>query len=252
MTEDMAEIARRCIACLDLTDLTDDCDEAAIDALCARAVTPHGTVAAICIWPKFVAYARKQLPADVKIATVVNFPTGAEPAEDVIEMTERAVLDGADEIDMVIPWQELMEGRAQNVLTRVERVKRAAGTAKVKAILETGMLEDHDLIRKASRLALEGGADFIKTSTGKAPVSATLGAAEIMLNVIRDFDRTRGFKPAGGIKTAQDAANYMQLAEQILGEGWAIPANFRLGASSVLDALIAAVEGREAAASEGY
>ena len=250
--QDRAEIARRCIACLDLTNLNDDCDEAAIDALCDRAITPHGSAAAICIWPRFVAHARKRLAPDVKIATVVNFPSGTEPAEEVIAMTEKAVLDGADEIDMVIPWPLLLEGQPEKVVARVERVKRAAGEARVKAILETGMLEDPALIRQAAELAIEGGADFIKTSTGKVPVNATLNSAEIMLEVIRDRDRTVGFKPAGGIKTAEDAANYMELAERILGEGWAVPTHFRLGASSVLDALIAAAEGREAQAAEGY
>lgn len=252
MTSD-SEIAIRAIQCLDLTDLTDDCDEAAIDRLCARAVTPHGTVAAICIWPRFIRHARAVLAPDVRIATVVNFPTGEEPDEEVIAMTEQALRDGADEIDMVIPWRDLMEGRAAMVQAAVERVKRAAGEAPVKAILETGMLEDEALIRRASKLALEGGADFIKTSTGKAPVSATLNAAEIMLSELKAFDPTHGFKPAGGIRTAQDAANYINLAEQIMGEGWVNPTVFRLGASSVLDALIDAADGREPAeAGEGY
>lgn len=249
---DLKAVAARALACLDLTDLNDDCDEAAIDALCDRAVTPHGSVAAICIWPRFVAHARKRLAADVKIATVVNFPTGDESAEDVIAMTEQAVRDGADEIDMVIPYRAFMEGRPEKVVARVARVKRAAGDARVKAILETGVLEDADLIREAARLALEGGADFIKTSTGKVAVNATLTAAEIMLEVLRDVAPTHGFKPAGGIKTTADAANYLELADCIMGDGWADPAHFRIGASSVLTALIATLEDRTATASEGY
>lgn len=249
---DPAETARLAISCLDLTDLTEDCTAEAIDDLCARAVTPHGTVAAICIWPQFVSQARKILAPDVKIATVVNFPSGEEPDEQVIATTETAILEGADEIDMVIPWRDLIEGRPEMVAASVERVKRAAGTAPVKAILESGMLEDPARIRRASQLALAGGADFIKTSTGKAPVSATLSAAEIMLTALKEIDSTRGFKPAGGIRTAQDAANYIALAEQIMGAGWVGPAHFRLGASSVLTALIAACEGREAGVAEGY
>jgi len=249
---DLNADAARALACLDLTDLNDDCDEAAIDALCARAVTPHGSVAAICIWPRFVAYARKRLAPDVKIATVVNFPTGMEADELVIAMTEQAVFDGADEIDMVIPYRNLMEGNPEQVMARVERVKRAAGDAKVKAILETGVLEDADLIRRAARLALDGGADFIKTSTGKVAVNATLSAAEIMLEVLRDVDPTRGFKPAGGIRTTQDAANYLELCDRIMGEGWAEPQHFRIGASSVLTALIATLDGQTEAAGEGY
>lgn len=249
---DLRIAAARALACLDLTDLNDDCDEAAIDALCARAVTPHGSVAAICIWPQFIAYARVRLAPDVKIATVVNFPGGEDPIDEVAALTEQAVRDGADEIDMVIPYRHLMEGRPEKVIARVERVRRAAGTARVKAILETGVLRNPDLIRQAAELALEGGADFIKTSTGKVAVNATLSAAEIMLEVLRDTDPTRGFKPAGGIKTTADAANYLELCDRIMGDGWADPAHFRIGASSVLTALIATLDGQEAQISEGY
>jgi deoxyribose-phosphate aldolase len=251
---DLEDAARRALACLDLTNLDDDCNEAAIDALIERAVTPYGSVAAICIWPRFVSYARARLAPDVKIATVVNFPTGTESDEDVIAMTEQAIIDGADEIDMVIPWRALLEGSPEQIPARVERVKRAAGDARVKAILETGVLEDADLIRRASDLALEGGADFIKTSTGKVAVNATLSAAEIMLEAIRDHDPSCGFKAAGGIRTTQDAANYLDAADRIMGLGWADPQHFRIGASSVLTALIATLNGDDddADAAEGY
>ncbi|MFT6774529.1 MAG: deoxyribose-phosphate aldolase [Paracoccaceae bacterium] len=251
---DLEDAARRALACLDLTNLDDDCNEAAIDALIERAVTPYGSVAAICIWPRFVSYARARLAPDVKIATVVNFPTGTESDEDVIAMTEQAIIDGADEIDMVIPWRALLEGSPEQIPARVERVKRAAGDARVKAILETGVLEDADLIRRASDLALEGGADFIKTSTGKVAVNATLSAAEIMLEAIRDHDPSCGFKAAGGIRTTQDAANYLDAADRIMGLGWADPQHFRIGASSVLTALIATLNGDDddAVAAEGY
>jgi deoxyribose-phosphate aldolase len=245
----MSELKRqaaRALACLDLTDLNDDCDKAAIDDLCQRANTPHGPVAAICIWPRFVAYARGRLASGIRIATVVNFPSGDEPAAQVIAMTEQAVRDGADEIDMVIPYGELLEGREARVIARVERVKRAAGLARVKAILETGLLGGDEIVRRAAELAIEGGADFIKTSTGKVPVNATPAAARVMLEVISEKNRDCGFKPAGGVRTTEDATLYLSLADEILGEGWATPERFRIGASGVLTALLATLDGEDA------
>lgn len=246
--KEVREDARRALRSLDLTNLNDDCDEGAIRALAGRAVTSHGPVAALCVWPRFVSLAKAQVRAtDVKIATVVNFPSGDDPASEVADLTEQAVADGADEIDLVIPYKSLMEGREEVVFTRVQRIKRAAGYGvTVKAILETGVLNDKALIRRASELAIEGGADFIKTSTGKVPVNATLRAAREMLNVIKESEKPVGFKPAGGVKTTQDAVNYLSLADEIMGEGWATPQTFRIGASSVLDALLATLNGEDA------
>lgn len=237
-------VAARAISLLDLTNLNDDCDAAAIVDLCARAQTPFGPVAAICIWPQFVAQA-KALLADtpIKIATVVNFPSGVEPAADVHEMTQQAVADGADEIDMVIPWTLLLEGHPEEVEASVARVKRAAGSARVKAILETGMLEREEFIRVACKQALAGGADFLKTSTGKVPVNATPSSARLLLEEVAKADRPVGFKPAGGVRSTQDAAEYLAIADEIMGAEWARPETFRFGASSVLAALIATLEG---------
>ena len=164
---DMKQIARRALSMLDLTNLNDDCDEDAIAALAARACTDHGHVAALCVWPAFVEQAHGLVGhRGVKVATVVNFPRGDDPVSEVTDLTKKAIGDGADEIDLVIPYRSLMEGREEVVMTRIKRVKSAAGGATVKAILETGVLNDADLIRKASDLAIEAGADFIKTSTG--------------------------------------------------------------------------------------
>lgn len=248
------EVARLALTCLDLTNLNDDCTEADVRALAAKGVTRHGTVAALCVWPRFVRLAREIAAPDIKIATVVAFPTGLETAEEAIDETEAAMRAGADEIDMVIPYRALMEGREERVLARVERVKRAAHGAPVKAILETGVLDSAELTRRAADLALQGGADFLKTSTGKVPVNATLSAAETMLTAIKESERPGvGFKAAGGIRTAEDAAAYLGLADEIMGEGWAGPTTFRFGASGLLDALLARIEGEAAASSaEGY
>jgi len=249
---DLQEAAARALVCLDLTNLDDDCGPGDVRALAMRATTPHGTVAALCVWPRFAALARELAPADVKVATVVAFPDGDAPDDEIIAETEAAIRDGAHEIDMVIPYRDLMEGRSASVRTRVERVRRAAGGATVKAILETGVLADAAMMRLASEQALEGGADFLKTSTGKAPVSATLSAAEVLLGAIRDCGRPAGFKAAGGIRSTQDAVAYLGLADQIMGEGWARPSTFRIGASGLLDALLATLAGEDATAAEGY
>ena len=253
MTE-MERVAARALASLDLTNLDDSCDEEAIAALCARAETPHGPVAAVCVWPRFVKQARTALrPTGIRVATVVAFPSGRDPASEVIAMTEKAVADGADEIDMVVPYTQLMEGHPENIPARVARVKEAAGSAPVKAILETGMLADAALIRRAAELAVEGGADFLKTSTGKVPVNATPEAARILLDVIRASGRAVGFKPAGGVRTTRDAKLYLDLCDDIMGPDWAGPSTFRIGASGVLDALVATLDGRQdTAAGTGY
>ncbi len=249
------EAAAFALSLLDLTNLRDDCDEAAIDKLCLRAQTSHGNAAAICIWPRFVAQARQILGAGhpVRIATVVNFPSGALSVGEVLHETRRAVEDGADEIDLVIPYRALIAGDEAAVTTMVESVRKACPQSCLKTILETGELKDSALIRKASRLAIDAGADFIKTSTGKVTVNATLEAADIMLQAIRDSKRSVGFKPAGGIATVGDAELYLRLAETVMGPNWIMPSTFRFGASSLLDDILAVLSGNPSVrASAGY
>jgi deoxyribose-phosphate aldolase len=239
------ELARRALACLDLTDLSDACSEASIDALCARAHGPHGSVAAVCVWPQFVSRARRLLAdTPVRIATVANFPAGAEDVDRVVEDAAEALGDGAHEIDLVLPWRALLRGDAEAAREMAAALRDVVdGDRLLKVILETGELRDPGAIEAASRLAVEAGADFIKTSTGKTPVSATLPAAEIMLGVIKDAGRPVGLKPSGGIRTLDDARAYLGLADRLMGPGWAAPATFRLGASGLHDALVAVIEG---------
>jgi deoxyribose-phosphate aldolase len=249
---DLRAVAARALACLDLTNLDDACDAAAIAALCARALTPHGPVAAVCVWPVFVAQAHDALAGSgVRVATVVNFPGGDDDVVSVQVATRQVMVDGADEIDMVVPWRALVAGHPEEVAATVREVKEVAGRRKLKAILETGELEDPGLIRRAADEALAGGADFLKTSTGKVAVNATPEAAEILLQAIRDSGRDVGLKPAGGVKSTADAAVYLALCDRMMGEGWATPARFRIGASSVLTALIATLDGAEAPAGQG-
>ena len=234
--------ARRAIALVDLTNLTDDCDAVAIAALCERAER-FGT-AAVCVWPDFVAQAADLLAgSSVEIATVVNFPTGDERVFSVVGQAERALADGATEIDLVLPYRALAAGNEAHARTMVSAVRTVtSGRATLKVILETGELVDPGLITAASELAVDAGADFIKTSTGKSPVSATPEAASAMLAVIAEAGRPVGLKPSGGISSADDAERYIGLADGVMGAGWAAPTTFRFGASSLLAALLDAAE----------
>ena len=232
---------------LDLTELGDHATVDDVTALCTRAIGPHGKVAAVCVWPRHVAHAARQLAATgVRIATVVNFPSGNDDIDAVVELARAAQLDGADEIDLVLPYRAFLAGDHARGAAMISAVRQAvaAGSGKtLKVILETGELGDLAVIRAAAELAIRHGADFIKTSTGKTPVSATLGATQVMLQAIHDLDPAVGLKPSGGIRTLADAAAHLAQADTIMGPAWASPATFRFGASGLLTALEAAIDG---------
>ena len=239
-----AAIAARALPLVDLTDLTDTCTPEAIASLCARAVTPHGSVAAVCLYPRFVAQARGLLTGTgVKVATVVNFPGGSEDTVGTERETEQAVADGADEIDLVMPYTAFARGQRGFAETQIVRVKRKCGSALLKVILETGRLASPDMIRAASHLAIDAGADFIKTSTGKVEVNATPEAARIMIEAIKASGRPVGFTAAGGVRTTAEAGIYLAIADEIMGSGWVSPATFRFGASGLLGDLLGTVDG---------
>ena len=251
---DPALVAARVLPLVDLTDLSDEASEAGARALCARAVTAKGAVAAVCLWPRFVAVAKAALAGtEVKIATVVNFPAGGEDTRAVESETARAIADGADEIDLVMPYRAFLAGRPGFAETQILRVKRiCADRAVLKVILETGEIGDPALIRAAAELAVGAGADFLKTSTGKVAVNATLEAAKILLETTKSAQRPVGVKVAGGIRTVAEAAGYLELADTVMGPGWVSPATFRFGASGLLDALLAALGAGGAAGGNGY
>lgn len=248
------EIARRAVSLIDLTDLSDDSSDDRVGALCSRAAR-YGT-AAVCIWPDFVVRAVADLSGHpVRVATVVNFPTGDERPFAAGVVTERAVADGADDIDVVLPYRRFADGDLTRAGAVLDVVRIASeGRALMKVILETGELADLDVVARASRFAIDHGADFIKTSTGMSPVSATIDATAAMLDVISKTDRRVGLKPAGGIRSLDDAQKYLSLADRVMGPGWASPATFRFGASGLLDALAAVVAGDSSATPsvEGY
>jgi deoxyribose-phosphate aldolase len=232
------EVARRALACLDLTDLSDSCEETDVELLCARASTPWGDVAAVCVWPKYVKDAKALLGASrIMVATVANFPEGRDDAEAAAAEAEAARADGADEIDLVLPWRAFVEGREDAARDVVRAVKGVLGSRPLKVILESGELADPERVRAAAALAVDAGADFLKTSTGKTRGGATPEHAEAMLDAIAATAHPVGLKVSGGVRTLQDARAYLELAERRMGAGWAAPEHFRIGASGLLGAL---------------
>jgi deoxyribose-phosphate aldolase len=244
---DLKKAAQRGIELMDLTTLNDDDTDQKVIDLCHKAITAAGHTAAICIFPRFIPIARKTLndldAEDIKIATVTNFPHGNDDIAIAVLETRAAVAYGADEVDVVFPYRALMAGDETVGFELVKACKEACGDdAILKVIIESGELKDPALIRKASELAIDAGADFIKTSTGKVPVNATLEAAEIMLTVISEKNTKVGFKPAGGVRDAAQTAEFLGVAERILGADWATPSTFRFGASSLLNSLLHTLE----------
>lgn len=239
MSNDRQTLSRRLLGLLDLTSLGEDDTPQRIEALCARAVGPQGQVAAVCVYPEHVTTARRALRGSgVGIASVVNFPDGGEDPGRVEREARRAIAAGADEIDMVLAWRALQRGDAAVARAGVDACRAACGSGvALKLILETGELATPGLIRAAAELGLDAGVDFLKTSTGKVPVNATLEAAEILLDAIAARGGRCGFKAAGGVRTLDEAAAYVALAERTLGAGWVTAQHFRIGASALLGAI---------------
>ncbi|CAM4117581.1 MULTISPECIES: deoxyribose-phosphate aldolase [Shewanella] len=240
---DLKKAAQQAIELMDLTTLNDDDTDQKVIELCHKAKTPAGNTAAICIYPRFIPIARKTLNEmgceEIKIATVTNFPHGNDDIAIAVLETRAAVAYGADEVDVVFPYRALMAGNETVGYELVKACKEACGDdVLLKVIIESGVLQDPALIRKASELSIDAGADFIKTSTGKVEVNATLEAAEIMMTVIAEKNPKVGFKPAGGVRDAAAAEEFLGVAERLLGKGWATPRTFRFGASSLLNNLL--------------
>ena len=234
--------AARILSLIDLTNLSDECTESDVVTLCRRARGEHGSVAAVCVWPRFVSTAMRELQGTA-VATVVNFPHGTDPIDKVLADVAACVADGADEIDLVIPFRSLSDGDVGDhaVVQMVAKVKQSLpDTVLLKTILETGELGTIAAVEHASSLCIASGADFIKTSTGKTRVSATPRVVEAMLEVLRRtprIDRRVGIKPSGGIRTVDDAREYLRLADRIMGPDWVSPSTVRFGASALLDAV---------------
>ena len=237
------------ISMVDLTTLEGSDTPGKVRALSAKALKPDPTdpscpsAAAVCVYPDMVATVREVVGDHLHVAAVATaFPSGRAALDIKLADTQDAVEAGADEVDMVIDRGAFLAGNLDKVHDEIVAVKEAAGTAHLKVILETGELQTYDNVRRASWLAMEAGADFIKTSTGKIQPAATLPVTLLMLEAVRDYriatGRQVGVKPAGGIRTSKDAIRYLVVVNEIAGEDWLHPDWFRFGASSLLNDLL--------------
>ncbi len=236
------EIDKRLIACLDLTSLGEDDRPGHIRALCERANTRLGPVAAVCVYPEHIVTAAEVLARcakKIRVATVVNFPDGSVDIDRAARETRRVLAVGAQEVDLVFPYRDFLAGHVDAALAVVQTCREITrGRAVLKVILESGVYDDPKKLRAAADAVIALGADFIKTSTGKLPQVATVDAAWVMLESIHDSGKACGLKVSGGIRTRDDAQRYLQLAEEVMGADWPTPDHFRIGASALLDELL--------------
>lgn len=240
-------VARRLLSMLDLTSLNDTDDADTITELCRRALTTCGPVAAVCVLPPFVSLARQCLDtADqqlVKVVTVSNFPAGDVDLVAATDTTAAAVAAGADEVDVVLPWRAFMAGDAMVAEELVRASVRAcADKARLKVIIESGRLAAPAFIQQACEICLDAGVDFIKTSTGRESPGATPEAVRLIAEVLKDSGSSCGIKVSGGVRDVRDAAAYLAIADEVMGEEWAKPERFRVGASSLLDSLLSIID----------
>ncbi|MBE6459078.1 MAG: deoxyribose-phosphate aldolase [Alphaproteobacteria bacterium] len=232
------EAAKILIRLLDLTSLNRDDTKETIKDLCNRANTPYGSTAAVCVYPEFIATALHEIKNNIKIATVVNFPDGNSDTKQLEKEIKQAIKLGADEIDAVLPYKELLAGNDDVCTKFLTKARKLCGDKTLKIIIESGELKSTNNIKKATRMAIEAGADFVKTSTGKTAISATPEAANAILEEIKASGKDVGFKASGGIKTLEDAKKYLSLAISIMDPNWINTKHFRIGASSVLNNLL--------------
>lgn len=244
----LKEIAQTTLGLIDLTTLNDDDTDTTVITLCEKASTKFGNVPAICIYKQFIPTAKKYFAdhnLDIKIATVTNFPHGNDNLEIASRETQEAVDLGADEIDIVFPYKALIAGNLDIGATMIKAAKKICGTKKLKVIIESGELQTPELIKLASDISIANGADFIKTSTGKVKINATLEATKIMLTSIKNSGNNCSFKAAGGVKFVREAKEYIDLTTDIMGKNWINSDNFRFGASSLLTDVINVLEDKE-------
>ena len=251
------EVYKQLFNCIDLTTLRSEDYTDSVARFTQRVndfENEHGdmpNVAAICVYPNYAATVRMNLEvSDVNIAAVSGgFPSSQTFTEVKVAETMLAVKDGADEIDIVINVGDMLAGNYEEVCDEIAELKSACGDAHLKVILETGALKSASIIKKASLLAIYSGADFIKTSTGKQDPAATLEAAYVMCQAIKEYyDKTGtmiGFKPAGGISTTADAVKYYCVVAAVLGEDWLTNRYFRIGASRLANNLLSDIWGKE-------
>ncbi len=250
------EVYKQCLSQIDLTSLNGTDTNGEIIAMVNKVnhfkanypALPN--VGAICVYPALVPVVKEHLTATVGIAAVsAGFPASQTFIEVKVAETAMCVMEGATEIDVVISIGKFLEGNYQEVYEELTEIKATCRAAHLKVILETGALKSASNIKKASLLAMSSGADFIKTSTGKIPVAATLEATYIMCQAIKEWHEKTGikvsYKPAGGIVTTEDAVKHYTLVKEILGAEWLNNTMFRFGASRLANNLLSSIEGKE-------
>ncbi len=248
--ESKLQALKLALSMIDLTTLEGKDSPGKVKQMCQKARHPHIAlpdlphVAAVCVYPTMVRIAKNELKGTgVRVASVATaFPSGMATRQAKIEDTKFAVNEGADEVDMVISRGEFLKGNFNFVFDEIAAIKEACDDAHLKVILETGELLTYENVRKASDIAMHAGADFIKTSTGKISPAATQPVTLVMLEAIRDYymktGRMVGMKPAGGIRKAKEAIQYLVLVKETLGADWLTPEWFRFGASSLTNDLL--------------
>jgi len=249
-------VYKQCLNQIDLTSLNGTDTHAEIISMVEKVnnfktAFPHlPNVGAICVYPALVPVVKEHLTENIGIAAVsAGFPASQTFIEIKVAETAMCVLEGATEIDVVISIGKFLSGDYQEVYEELSEIKAACREAHLKVILETGALKTASAIKKASILAMASGADFIKTSTGKIPVAATLEATYVMCHAIKEWNEKTGtkisYKPAGGIVTTEDAVQHFTLVKEILGAEWLNNTMFRFGASRLANNLISSIEGKE-------
>lgn len=253
-TKTSQEIYRELLALVDLTTLEGSDNTACVASLCEKAFSIEDIergipkVAAVCVYSPFIRQCKNELKdKDIRVAAVAGgFPSGQLPLKLKLAEVNFALSEGADEIDMVISRGKFLEGSYQTVFNEIVAIKAACKETPLKVILETGELLKLELIRKASEIAMLAGGDFIKTSTGKIQPAATEMAAVIMCDTILEYYTKSGirvgFKAAGGISQPDIALRYYNIVANILGDEWLNPKLFRIGASRLVDNLLAVIE----------
>lgn len=228
---------RQLIHLLDFTRLVELDTEADVAHFCERANTPLGPVAAICVYPAYIALAKAHAPS-IPVATVANFPTGTAPLPTVLHSIDAALVAGADEIDVVLPYHALIAGDTDTVKTFLTACRAQTKGRVLKVIIESGALNTSQ-IHTATHLVINCGAEFVKTSTGKIATGATPDAVQTILDTLKSSNQTHtGIKISGGVKTPDIAVAYLRQIESTLGTAWLTPKHLRFGASGLLDQLI--------------
>lgn len=236
-TIDLSTQKQHLLSLIDLTDLSNDHQQIHLMTLCEKAI--QAQVAAICIWPEYLLEAKSLLFNNtIKLATVANFPTGKMPLPKVLAQITQAIDNGADEIDVVFPYHDFLAGKINETKTFLQTCRATCQNKILKIIVESGAFSDLNVLQQAAIQIAEAGVDFLKTSTGKIAIGATLPAVYIFLSVLKNHGFETGIKISGGIRTARTAVTYLELTRHLLNDTWITSNHFRIGTSQLVDEIL--------------